>query len=188
MKVAFIKVLCWVAGIGAVGYIGLTIARSIPSISPLVGAIPFIGQIPTPVIEPLAKSVYDCKADYGEYAETVRVTDAPKSEGSYPRWGCPIKNPNKSEEEYQEYLTRFMDAWQQGGSPEYDPVASAARNKADCEYYDGIYYEWAFGQGSSTHNFVCVNPFGKYYQRDLEEFEHAKSELIVYEVIDYSKE
>ncbi len=188
MKLVFVKILCWVAGIGTVGYIGLTIAKSIPSINGLVASIPVIKQIPTPVIEPLAKSAYNCKSDYGEYAETVRIADAPESEGSYPRWGCPIKNPNKSEDEYQEYLTRFVEnsAWQQNS--EYNPVAISARTKSDCEYHDGIYYEWAFGQGSTTHNFACVNPLTKDYQGDLENFNQIKANYIIYELIDYSKE
>lgn len=53
-----IKILCWVADVGAACYVGLTVAKSISNLIPLVTSVPVIGQIPTPVIEPLVEAIY----------------------------------------------------------------------------------------------------------------------------------
>lgn len=181
MKILFIKILCWVAGIGAVGYIGLTIANSVPSINQLVGAVPFIGQIPTPIIEPIAESIYDCKSHHGENAETVRISDAPKSEGSYPRWECVVKNPNASEEEYQEYLVELKKYKEWPRSEDFD---IDKYSKASCKYYDGIWYD---GTGPIDEIHGCVNPSSKDYEQALERLEHDK-QFYNMSIIDYSKE
>ncbi len=53
-----IKILCWVADVGAACYVGLTVAKSISNLIPLVTSVPVIGQIPTPIIEPLVEAIY----------------------------------------------------------------------------------------------------------------------------------
>lgn len=187
MKLVFVKILCWVAGIGAVGYIGLTIVNSIPSLNSMVASVPFVGQIPTPIINTIAEStmIDNCKSSRGENAEVVRISDAPESEGSYPRWECVVKNHNKTEDEYQEYLTELGKYKEWPRDPNYKLNDYA---KAECKYYDGLYFEWAFSEGSTLHNATCVQSTSEHYQEDLEQFERAKSEYIIYETIDYSKE
>jgi len=41
------KILIWTASIATVGYVGLTIARAIPSVEPFVDMIPVVNRIPT---------------------------------------------------------------------------------------------------------------------------------------------
>ena len=107
MKPVIIKIICWVAGIGVVGYVGLTIANSFPGISGLVGKVPVINSIPTLAIDGIAEATMldGCKSDFREGVEVkvVRISDAPESEGSYHRWECVAQNPNGTEEEYQKY-------------------------------------------------------------------------------------
>ncbi len=188
MKSVFIKVLCWVAGIGAVGYIGLTIARSIPYTGQIVGMIPFIGQIPTPVIEPLAEAVYDCSWTYGE-SKAVRISDAPASEGSYPRWECVVQNPNKTEEEYQAYLTELKKYKEWPRDPNYDLDTYL---EAECKFYEGLSY------GFERDEFHCIIPLQyqgaangeTVYQNSLNSLEYYKSVRHTNDIkiIDYSKE
>ena len=192
MKVLFIKILCWVAGIGAVGYVGLTIVKSIPSLSPLVGAVPFVGKIPTPVIEPLAEATYDCSWTYAK-TEPVRISDAPESEGSYPRWECVAKNPDKSEEEYQKYLTELDKYKEWPRDPNYN---IDTYRQAECEYYGGLKY--GLESGFESGEFYCIIPLrfqtasngDEMYQNALRGFEYYKSiqHADNIKIIDYSKE
>lgn len=184
MKTIIIKILCWVVGIGVVGYVGLTIANSIPSINQLVGMVPVIGQIPTPIIEPLAEAIYDCSWA-GENAEAVRISDAPKSEGSYPRWECVVKNPDASEEDYQEYLAELKKYKEWPRDPNYD---STIYVKKECEYYDGIWYSASSRYDSKVVDEFCVAPkMTRYYNGQLETLEYKSQHYDVNVIEDYSK-
>lgn len=194
MKPIFIKILCWVLGIGAVGYVGLTIANSFPQISGIVGRVPIINKIPTPIIDQAAQSslMDGCKADYGEdkEIEVVRISDAPESEGSYHRWECVVKNPNKSEEEYQEYLNWFYEytRW-----PQADDFDYRTYRDFECQYYDGMSYLWKYNiwdDYSGDRNYLCIHKYGRagYYEGMLERYESDKRNYIIYDVKDYSKD
>ena len=185
MKPVIIKIICWVAGIGVVGYVGLTIANSFPGISGLVGKVPVINSIPTLAIDGIAEATMldGCKSDFREGVEVkvVRISDAPKSEGSYHRWECVAQNPNGTDEEYQKYLEELgkYNDWPRDPDYEY-----ANYTKAECKYYDGIF----FRSTSLNETTICVNPFNKYYESDLGRLESDKATGDAHDIIDYSKE
>lgn len=189
MKPIFIKILCWILGIGAVGYIGLTIANSFPGISGLVGKVPIINSIPTPVIDVIAESTMKdgCKSDFAEGTEikVVRISDAPKSEGSYHRWGCVAINPNATEEESQKFLEEFKKYKEWSHDSHYDYIEYA---KAECKYYNGTL---VLSNERTNISPMCVNnAFDSDFYRNskLETLEYLKKYDYIAEIIDYSKE
>lgn len=189
MKPIFIKILCWVLGIGAVGYIGLTIANSFPGISGLVGKVPVVNSIPTPPIDAIAESTMKegCKSDFAEGAEVkvVRISDAPESEGSYHRWECVAINPDATEEEYQKYLEELGKYKEWPRDPNYDYNEYA---KAECKYYDGVL---VFSDDRSNISSLCMNNAFEsdfYHNSKLETLEYIKKYDYIAETIDYSKE
>lgn len=202
MKPIFIKILCWVLGIGTVGYIGLTVANSFPGISGLVGKVPVVNSIPTPPIDSIAQATLkdSCKSDYVEGAEikVVRISDAPESEGSYHRWECVAINPDATEEEYQKYLEELGKYKEWPRDPNYD---MAEYFKAECKYYGGFFAFWDRTNDRGLPQCVCAHPFQTEsdYKGALQHFETAKksqdSSILygdiafdIWEVIDYSKE
>lgn len=188
MKSVLIKILCWTAGIGAVGYVGLTVANSIPSISRFTTNIPIIKQIPTPAIDSIAEASMSnsCKSEFGDAAEVVRISDAPKSEGSYHRWECVVKNPNKTEAEYQEYLVELGKYKEWPRDPDFN---FEKYNTLECKYYDGIFFKYVSYRGASQTNYLCVTKYDqKYYESKLETSEDIKKNSFSYEIIDFSKE
>lgn len=187
MKTVIIKILCWTAGIGIVGYIGLTVANSFPGISGLIGKVPVVGSIPTPAINAVAELAMknSCKDDFGEDAEVVRISDAPKSEGSYHRWECVVRNPNKSDAEFQEYLEELgrYKEWPRAADYDFEKY-----NRTECKYYDGIFIKYKDYEGSSTTLYLCLNEYDKkYHESKLEVYEYAKAHKYVQEITDYSK-
>lgn len=185
MKPVIIKIICWVAGIGVVGYVGLTIANSFPGISGLVGKVPVINSIPTPAIDGIAEATMldGCKSDFKEGVEikVVHISDAPESEGSYHRWECVAQNPNGTEEEYQKYLEELGKYKEWPRDPNY---SVADYDRAECKYYDGIF----FRSTSLNETTICVNPFNKYYESNIERLESDKTTGHAYDIVDYSKE
>lgn len=186
MKPIFIKILCWVLGIGAVGYIGLTIANSFPGISGLVGKVPVINSIPTPPIDAIAESTMKegCKSDFAEGAEVkvVRISDAPESEGSYHRWECVAINPDATDEEYQKYLEELGKYKEWPRDPNYDTTEYF---KAECRYYDGTLVLSSY-LGPLCMNNAFESDF--YHNSKLESLEFIKQYNYITETIDYSKE
>ncbi len=197
MKPIFIKILCWVLGLGVVGYTGLTIANSIPWTSQLVHSVPVVNSIPTPAIDILAESTMkdSCKSNFKEGVEVnvVRISDAPESEGSYHRWECVAVNPNATEEEYQNYLVELgkYKEWPRAKDYKFEDYF-----RTECQYYDGLFYRYMYTEKDERSNSFCVNKFSPRYEEDLAQFERTKAyysnpELIplyLWEVIDYSKE
>ena len=189
MKPVIIKIICWVAGIGVVGYVGLTIANSFPGISGLVGKVPVVNSIPTPPIDAIAESTMKegCKSDFAEGAEVkvVRISDAPESEGSYHRWECVAINPDATEEEYQKYLEELGKYKEWPRDPNYDYNEYA---KAECKYYDGVL---VFSDDRSNISPLCMNNAFEsdfYHNSKLETLEYIKKYDYIAETIDYSKE
>ncbi len=187
MKLVFVKILCWVAGIGAVAYIGLTIVNSIPSLNSMVASVPFVGQIPTPIINTIAEStmIDSCKSSRGENAEVVRISDAPESEGSYPRWECVVKNHNKTEDEYQEYLTELGKYKEWPRDPNYKLVTY---DKAECKYYEGIWYAAPNATDDNAKRGICIAPELEHYEERVKTLENYKKFYDVQVIKDYSKE
>lgn len=188
MKPIFVKILCWVLGIGAVGYVGLTVANSFPGISGLIGKVPVVNNIPTPAIDGIAEATMldGCKSDFREGVEikVVRISDAPKSEGSYHRWECVAVNSEASEEEYQKYLEELGKYKEWPRDPDYDYDEYA---KAECRYYRGTLI---FSNEHSNVSPLCMNDFDSDFYREskLETIEHLKQYNYIAEIIDYSKE
>lgn len=125
------------------------------------------------------------------YAKTepVRIADATESEGSYPRQECVAKNPDKSEEEYQAYLTELGRYREWPRDPNYD---IGIYNQTECEYHGGLRYDF------EAEEFHCIIPLqfqtasngDEMYQNALDGFEYYKSwhPNTAVKTIDYSKE